>query len=145
MEKCSISFMWFRFGHLDASMMSKKCVCVWGGLQFRLSSPRTHWHQDPHTTLNVLNQLLCTLQTDRFGWVCLPLNYLRWNYILKGFYFVDLTVFFPFVIICSRQHVRVLLRGNIIYLFFALIWREKLHCSSNNTCDICMEILLLLC
>lgn len=96
MEKCSISFMWFRFGHLDAPMMSKKCVCVWGGLQFRLSSPRTHWHQDPHTTLNVLNQLLCTLQTDRFGWVCLPLNYLRWNYILKGFYFVDLTVFFSF-------------------------------------------------
>lgn len=30
MEKCSISFMWFRFGHLDAPMMSKKCVCVCG-------------------------------------------------------------------------------------------------------------------
>lgn len=28
MEKCSISFMWFRLGQLDAPMMSKKCVCV---------------------------------------------------------------------------------------------------------------------
>lgn len=145
MEKCSISFMWFRFGHLDAPMMSKKmCVCV-GRLTISVVFPS---HTLTSRSSYHLKRVKSTVVhfTDWQIWLSVsPIKLFKVELHSERLLFCRLNSFFPFVIICSRQHVRVLLRGNIIYLFFALIWREKLHCSSNNTCDICMEILLLLC